>query len=58
MDLYGGIQRDLDQRRVLGLARYGIGIERVEKDWLLEAYEEALDTVIYLRRALDERARV
>lgn len=52
------IQQDLDDRRALGIERYGKDIQAAEKDWLLEAYEEALDTVIYLRRALDERARV
>lgn len=53
--LYERIVDDLTLRERLGVERYGIGIEDAEKDWLIEAYEEALDLVVYLRRAIDDR---
>lgn len=47
---------DLTHREQIGVERYGITVDRDDFDlerWLRESYDEALDLVLYLRRALD-----
>lgn len=47
---------DLYVRRELGLTRYGRTVSADQDiDMLEEAYEEALDLVIYLRAAIEQR---
>lgn len=49
---------DVEARRQLGIKKYGTALQSGNgRDMLLDAYEEALDLVIYLRGALDERDR-
>lgn len=48
---------DISMRRELGRAKYGKTMERTDlslRDWLQHAYEEGLDKVIYLKRAIRE----
>lgn len=47
---------DVLEREKIGTERYGVPLSiDSEKDMLREAYEEALDLVVYLRAALDKR---
>lgn len=47
---------DLQQRRQYGVQKYGTELESHNgRDALLDAYQEALDLVMYLRQALMER---
>jgi hypothetical protein len=49
---------DIESRKALGIKKYGtLLLSGNGRDLLLDAYEEALDLVIYLRGALDERDR-
>jgi hypothetical protein len=49
---------DIESRKALGIKKYGTLLQSGNgRDMLLDAYEEALDLVIYLRGALDERDR-
>lgn len=49
------VREDLLQRSQLGLAKYGVGLDRTDlslADWLQHAYEECLDQANYLKRAI------
>lgn len=47
---------DIEERRQFGIRKYGTALQAGNgRDMLQDAYEEALDLVIYLRGALDER---
>lgn len=47
---------DIETRKQFGIAKYGTALQAGNgRDMLLDAYEEALDLVIYLRGALEER---
>lgn len=58
------VREDLLRRSTLGIAKYGVTLERNDlslRDWLQHAYEETLDQANYLKRAImqiDEAARV
>lgn len=42
-------------RRKLGMAKYGIGVEREDltrKQWLQHAQEEAMDMAVYLEKLI------
>lgn len=48
---------DLHRRSAVGLAKYGVTLARTDlthRQWLQHAYEEALDTALYLRRAMQD----
>lgn len=50
------VKADLDERIALGIQRYGRPLETFNgRDALLDAYQEALDLVHYLKQALLER---
>lgn len=54
--IFKRVMVDLARRDMLGHERYGGPlVANNGRDALLEAYEEALDLVVYLRQALDER---
>lgn len=56
MDLFDEVKLDLDARNQLGHESYGRTMEPHDgRDSLREAYEEALDLVMYLKKALVER---
>ena len=47
---------DLKARRELGIAKYGTTLQAFNgRDALVDAYQEALDLVQYLRQAISER---
>lgn len=58
-DCWQCVMDDMTTRRLIGIRRYGIGVHPgdKERDWLLEAYEEALDMVVYLKAELMRRKR-
>lgn len=48
---------DILRRQQLGLAKYGVSVAENPLPlvmWLQHAYEEALDTAVYLRRAIEQ----
>lgn len=48
------VRADIAERDRVGLERYGVPLSRaVNIDGIREAYDEALDLVVYLRHALD-----
>lgn len=53
MDL---VREDLAEREAQGLKKYGVVLKPFDgNDPLREAYQEALDLVVYLRQALYEK---
>lgn len=47
---------DLESRAVMGLKKYGTLLRaRNGRDAVMDAYQEALDLVMYLRQAIEER---
>lgn len=51
------VRADLLQRSELGIAKYGVTLDRKDlnlRDWLQHAYEETLDQANYLKRAIME----
>jgi hypothetical protein len=50
---------DMRKREQFGKSKYGKYLEAHDgRDTLLDAYEEALDLVVYLRKAMEERKNV
>ena len=47
---------DMQERDVVGRERYGTALQANNgRDALVDAYQEALDLVVYLRQAIEER---
>lgn len=49
--------KDLDNRSTIGIAKYGCDLMRTDlslKDFLNHAYQENLDSALYLKRAILE----
>ena len=58
VDIFDQVKMDLDARNAKGYAIHSRVLDdTVEKDFLLEAYEEALDLSVYLRGELTKRER-
>lgn len=56
IDIQTLVMADLQQRRQIGIARYGTPLQAHNgRDALKDAYDEALDLACYLRQALEER---
>lgn len=56
MDLFDEVKKDLDARNQLGYQSYGGAMQPHDgRDALRDAYEEALDLVMYLKKAIVER---
>lgn len=50
---------DMQARKQLGYDRYGVALNHLsDKDFLQEAYEEAMDLCVYLRAELDRRNEI
>lgn len=48
---------DMEERRRLGIARYGVPVQPGNgRNALVDAYQEALDLVVYLKQDLEEQA--
>jgi hypothetical protein len=55
-EVFSQLKGDLDKRNVLGIKLYGKPLYAEDgRDWLVEAYEEALDLVVYLKAQLMKR---
>lgn len=55
-DIQSRVVEDIEERRKLGIQRYGTALQPHNgRDALRDAYEEALDLVMYLRQAIAER---
>ena len=51
---------DIAARQALGIQKYGTTVQDnplTLRQWLQNAYEEALDQAVYLRRAMDQLGR-
>lgn len=55
-DVWALVIEDMRQRREFGIAKYGVPLQ-VEngRDHLTDALQEALDLVVYLRAAIEQR---
>ena len=50
------VMRDVETRNRTGIERYGTPLQPFNgRDALVDAYQEALDLVVYLRQAIYER---
>lgn len=50
------VMKDIEDRKALGLKRYGTLLQPHNgRDFLLDAYQEALDLCVYLRGVMFER---
>lgn len=50
------VQQDVEARRAFGLKKYGTVLQAFNgRDALMDAYQEALDLVMYLRQMIYER---
>lgn len=55
MDLFDEVKKDLDARNALGWQQHGRPMSPHDgRNSLLDAYEEALDLVMYLKKAIIE----
>ena len=58
-DIVDMVKADLEARAVLGEKTYGQRLKANNgRDALVDAYQEALDLVMYLRQAIEEKARL
>lgn len=56
VEIWSLVIRDMQERDALGRARYGMPLQAHNgRDALVDAYQEALDLVVYLRQAIEER---
>lgn len=54
--VWGLVMADMRERDAVGRARYGTPLQAFNgRDPLVDAYQEALDLVVYLRQAIEER---
>lgn len=59
LNLTGLIVADIEERKRLGLRKYGTLLQAHNGRFaLMDAYQEGLDLVMYLKQALEEGARV
>lgn len=50
------VREDMDERNKDGIRKYGTPLQAGNgRDALVDAYQEALDLVVYLRQAIEER---
>ena len=57
-DVWALVLADMEDRRRLGIERYGVPLQAHNgRDALIDAYQEALDLAVYLRQAIEERDR-
>ena len=54
--IFALVREDMEERERLGIERYGQTLQANDgRDSLVDAYQEALDMAIYLRKAICER---
>lgn len=50
------VLKDMEERRRMGIEKYGVPVRADNgRDALVDAYQEALDLVVYLRQAIEQR---
>lgn len=55
-DVWRMVIADMESRREFGIAKYGTPVQAGNgRDALLDAYQEVLDTAVYLKQAIIER---
>lgn len=55
-EVFAQVRADLAVRASVGMAEYGVPLRAFnDRDALWDAYEEALDLVVYLRQCITER---
>jgi hypothetical protein len=53
----GRICADIAKRQQLGIKKYGVTVEKSNlslRQWLQHSYEEKLDDIVYMKRAMEE----
>jgi hypothetical protein len=56
VDIYPLVIEDIEARVEIGKQKYGTVLQsRNGRDALMDAYQEAIDLVLYLRQAIEER---
>ena len=56
VDIQTLVIRELDQRRELGIERYGTALQPFNgRDALQDLYEELMDGMVYIRQEIEER---
>lgn len=54
-DMWKEVMKDMEARRQMGLKKYGTFLQPFNgRDALVDAYQEALDLVVYLRQKIEE----
>lgn len=54
-DMWRTVINDMEKRRLTGIDRYGTPLQAHNgRDALVDAYQEGLDFVVYLRQAIEE----
>lgn len=57
-DIWPLVIKDMEQRNAIGTEKYGTPLQANNgRDPLVDAYQEALDLVVYLRQAIEERGK-
>ena len=57
-DVWLLVMKDMEDRRLHGIEKYGVPVQPFNgRDPLIDAFQEALDLVCYLRQAIEERNR-
>lgn len=58
IDVWPLVLADIAERDAFGRAKYGVPLRANDgRDTLVDAYQEALDLVVYLRKAIEERGK-
>ena len=57
-DIWPLVIKDMEERNAVGTEKYGTPLQAGNgRDPLVDAYQEALDLVVYLRQAIEERKK-
>ena len=57
----GRICADIAKRQQLGIKKYGVTVEKSNltlRQWLQHSYEEKLDDLVYMKRAMEQMDRI
>ena len=57
----GRICADIAKRQQLGIKKYGVTVEKSNltlRQWLQHSYEEKLDDIVYMKRAMEQMDRI
>ena len=54
-DMWKAVMNDMKERRLMGIKKYGTPLQPNNgRNTLVDAYQEALDLVVYLRSKIEE----